>query len=227
MESREVQGQAAAGRQQEWDFSPSSTIHGYGTNIYILPFKLHLHHLQPDGQYPPSSAHRFAFNHLASPPSHNQHHLQQFHHQNQQQLKPFDSLNSLGGDSFALGSVGAAVEPPPKRNRGRPPGSGKRQIDALGGVSGVGFTPHVITVNAGEDIASKITSFSQQGPRNVCVSLQMVLFVMLHFSSLVVNVSLAGSDGRVVGGGVPGTLQAATPVQVIVGSFIAIRKNRT
>ncbi|GFZ17163.1 AT hook motif DNA-binding family protein [Actinidia rufa] len=35
------------------------------------------------------------------------------------------------------------------------------------------------------------------------------------------SVSLAGSDGRVLGGGVAGMLVAATPVQVIVGSFIA------
>ncbi|KAB1222744.1 hypothetical protein CJ030_MR2G026838 [Morella rubra] len=35
------------------------------------------------------------------------------------------------------------------------------------------------------------------------------------------SVSLAGSDGRVLGGGVAGMLMAASPVQVIVGSFIA------
>ncbi|PPE02649.1 hypothetical protein GOBAR_DD00348 [Gossypium barbadense] len=203
---------------------------------------------------------------------------------------PSHSANHAGNDSVGLPSVGAAAEPPPKRNRGRPPGSGKRQIDALGGVSGVGFTPHVITVNTGEDIASKITAFSQQGPRTICIlsangavcnvtlrqsvlSGSMVKFedlglswtayiftgllkfklsalsfnIKRHFLSphgryeiislsgsfLVsensgscsrtggLNVSLAGSDGRVVGGGVVGALQAASPVQVIVGSFIA------
>lgn len=35
------------------------------------------------------------------------------------------------------------------------------------------------------------------------------------------SVSLAGPDGRVVGGGVAGLLTAASPVQVVVGSFIA------
>nr|GMD97315.1 AT-hook motif nuclear-localized protein 10-like [Ipomoea batatas] len=35
------------------------------------------------------------------------------------------------------------------------------------------------------------------------------------------SVSLAGADGKVVGGGVSGMLTAATPVQVVVGSFIA------
>ncbi|GLJ36595.1 hypothetical protein SUGI_0735640 [Cryptomeria japonica] len=34
------------------------------------------------------------------------------------------------------------------------------------------------------------------------------------------SVSLAGSDGRVVGGGVGGLLTAATPVQVVVGTFL-------
>ncbi|MBA0846189.1 hypothetical protein Goarm_023357, partial [Gossypium armourianum] len=87
-----------------------------------------------------------------------------------------NSANHGDGDSVGLGSNsgvaggGAVSEPPAKRNRGRPPGSSKRQMDALaGGVGGVGFTPHVITVEAGEDIASKVMAFSQQGPRTVCI----------------------------------------------------------
>ncbi|KVH95255.1 protein of unknown function DUF296 [Cynara cardunculus var. scolymus] len=55
-----------------------------------------------------------------------------------------------------------------KKHRGRPAGSGKKQLDALG-APGVGFTPHVIIVKAGEDIASTIMAFSQQGPRTVCI----------------------------------------------------------
>lgn len=35
------------------------------------------------------------------------------------------------------------------------------------------------------------------------------------------SVSLASPDGRVVGGGVAGVLIAATPIQVVVGSFLA------
>ncbi|KAA3469227.1 AT-hook motif nuclear-localized protein 13-like [Gossypium australe] len=309
MESREVQGAAAGGRglqaQQAQQMVIGPTSSSYPSNSNLITSN-------QTANIPPSSAHRFSFNPLTSPP---QHHLQQFHqhhhhhqqhHQNHQQLKPLDSLNSVafdgspqfqynteptikkkrgrprkyapdgnialqlapttqipthsanhaGNDSVGLPSVGAAAEPPPKRNRGRPPGSGKRQIDALGGVSGVGFTPHVITVNTGEDIASKITAFSQQGPRAICIlsangavcnvtlrqsglSGSMVKFegryeiISLSGSFLVsensgscsrtggLNVSLAGSDGRVVGGGVVGALQAASPVQVIVGSFIA------
>ncbi|XP_023005452.1 AT-hook motif nuclear-localized protein 8-like [Cucurbita maxima] len=68
------------------------------------------------------------------------------------------------GDSAGMHSA----DPRPKKNRGRPPGTGKKQMDALG-TGGVGFTPHVILVKPGEDIASKVVAFSQLGPRTVCV----------------------------------------------------------
>ncbi|KAK1379124.1 AT-hook motif nuclear-localized protein [Heracleum sosnowskyi] len=141
-----------------------------------------------------------------------------------------------------------------KKGRGRPPGSGKKQLDALG-TYGVGFTPHVIVIKPGEDVASKIMAFSQQGPRTVCilsahgaicnVTLRQPAmsgctvtyegrFEIISLSGSLcmsdsndnnqtccLSVSLAGADGRVLGGGVAGALVAATPVQVIVGSFIA------
>lgn len=72
--------------------------------------------------------------------------------------------SALPGDSAGMNSP----DPRPKKNRGRPPGTGKRQMDALG-TGGVGFTPHVILVKPGEDIASKVMAFSQQGPRTVCI----------------------------------------------------------
>ncbi|BBH02895.1 AT hook motif DNA-binding family protein [Prunus dulcis] len=141
-------------------------------------------------------------------------------------------------------------DPPAKKNRGRPPGSGKKQS------WWVGFTPHVIMVQAGEDIAAKVMSFSQQGPRTVCilsangaicnVTLRQPAmsggtvtyegrFEIISLSGSYLfsenngnrsrsgglSVSLAGSDGQVLGGGVAGMLVAASPVQVIVGSFIA------
>ncbi|KAI8030110.1 AT-hook motif nuclear-localized protein 3 [Camellia lanceoleosa] len=34
---------------------------------------------------------------------------------------------------------------------------------------GANFTPHVITVNAGEDVSMKVISFSQQGSRAICI----------------------------------------------------------
>ncbi|XP_058086311.1 AT-hook motif nuclear-localized protein 10-like [Magnolia sinica] len=142
------------------------------------------------------------------------------------------------------------------KRRGRPPGSGKRQqLNALGS-AGISFTPHIITVKAGEDVASTIMAFSQQGPRAVCIlsangAISNVTLrqpatsggtvsyegrfeiISLSGSFLLtesdgtrsrtggLSVSLAGSDGRVIGGGVAGMLMAATPVQVVVGSFIA------
>ncbi|KAJ8774447.1 hypothetical protein K2173_016893 [Erythroxylum novogranatense] len=179
-------------------------------------------------------------------------------------LAPTPAISSGGvsvghADSSGVAPGGSASEPPIKRNRGRPPGSGKKQLDALGGVRGVGFTPHVITVKTGEDIASKIKAFSQQGPRTVCIlsangaicnvtlrqpamSVGTVTYegryeiISLSGSYWIsendgncsrdggLSVSLAGSDGRVLGGGVAGVLQAASPVQVIVGSFIADSK---
>ncbi|KAF3455117.1 hypothetical protein FNV43_RR05565 [Rhamnella rubrinervis] len=61
-----------------------------------------------------------------------------------------------------------------KRGRGRPRGSGKLQLLAsLGGfaadTAGGNFTPHVVNVQSGEDVYSKIISFSQKGPRAVCI----------------------------------------------------------
>ncbi|KAL0650682.1 hypothetical protein Bca4012_093373 [Brassica carinata] len=73
-----------------------------------------------------------------------------------------------GGDSGGGGNANSS-DPPAKRNRGRPPGSGKKQLDALGGTGGVGFTPHVIEVKTGEDIAMKVVAFTQQGPRAICI----------------------------------------------------------
>ncbi|KAJ0716677.1 putative AT-hook motif nuclear-localized protein [Helianthus annuus] len=168
-----------------------------------------------------------------------------------------ESANDGGGAGGGGGTPN--TDSAAKKHRGRPPGSGKKQLDALG-APGVGFTPHVITVKAGEDIASKMTAFSQQGPRTVCilsangaisnVTLRQPAMsggtvtyegrfeiISLSGSFLLtdsdgnqssrssgLSVSLAGSDGRVLGGGVAGSLVAATPVQVVVGSFITDAK---
>ncbi|KAH9302594.1 hypothetical protein KI387_014177, partial [Taxus chinensis] len=168
-----------------------------------------------------------------------------------------------GSMALALHPISSTpgFSPSEKRGRGRPPGSGKKQqLAALGewlaGSAGVGFTPHVITIAAGEDVASKIMSFSQQGPRAICilsangaisnVTLRQPAtsggtvtyegrFEILSLSGSFLltenggtrsrtgglSVSLAGPDGRVLGGGVAGLLMAASPVQVVVGSFIS------
>ncbi|XP_047329178.1 AT-hook motif nuclear-localized protein 8-like [Impatiens glandulifera] len=163
------------------------------------------------------------------------------------------SVRATNNENSNVGTPGS--DPPVKKNKGRPPSSGKKQMDALGS-SGFAFTPHVLLVEAGEDITEKINAFSMEGPRNVCIIsangsicnatlLQPALsdravtyegrFQILSFTgafsppesngslggSTTIFVSLAGSDGRVLGGGVMGKLIAATQVQVIIGSFIA------
>ncbi|RDX58711.1 AT-hook motif nuclear-localized protein 9, partial [Mucuna pruriens] len=80
-------------------------------------------------------------------------------------------------------AVSSAAVPPgfsdqAKRGRGRPRGSGKLQILASIGefsggyvaeTAGGSFIPHVLTVNTGEDMVSKIMSFFDKGPRAVCI----------------------------------------------------------
>ncbi|KAL1558889.1 AT-hook motif nuclear-localized protein 1-like [Salvia divinorum] len=120
---------------------------------------------------------------------------------------------------------------------------------------GGSFTPHMITVNSGEDIMMKIISFSQQVSRAICllaangaisnVTLRQpnssggTLTYEGHFEILSLtgsfmpsdngvtksrsgglSVSLAGPDGRVLGGGLAGMLVAASPVQIVIGSFV-------
>ncbi|KAG0630675.1 hypothetical protein M758_1G195800 [Ceratodon purpureus] len=160
--------------------------------------------------------------------------------------------------------IAAPYTPPPdkseKRGRGRPLGSTKKQQLANLGVvlagTGKSFTPHVLTVNTGEDVSSKIMQFAQHGPRAMCVlsANGAVSNVMLRQESSSggtvtyegryeilslsgsylptdgedgaksrtgsISVSLAGSDGRVFGGGVAGMLMAASPIQLVVGSFL-------
>ncbi|EOA16988.1 hypothetical protein CARUB_v10005226mg [Capsella rubella] len=138
----------------------------------------------------------------------------------------------------------------------------KYQVDNLGdwaapSSAGANFTPHILTVNAGEDVTQKIISFSQQRSEAICVLCANGVvssvtlrqpdssggtltyegrFEILSLSGTFMpssdsdgtrsrtggmTVSLASPDGRVVGGGVAGLLVAATPIQVVVGSFLA------
>ncbi|XP_072994606.1 AT-hook motif nuclear-localized protein 11-like [Typha latifolia] len=173
-------------------------------------------------------------------------------------LSPLSLTPPVSGSGLVSGA--ASLSPSHKRGRGRPPGTGrKQQLASLGewvaGSAGMGFTPHIITVPPREDIAARIMSFSQQGPRAVCIlsAYGAVSTVALHQSSTSggivtyeghfeilclsgsylltdsgssrtrsggLSISLSGSDGRVIGGGVGGVLIAASTVQVIVGSFI-------
>ncbi|KAI9073633.1 hypothetical protein K1719_044398 [Acacia pycnantha] len=147
-------------------------------------------------------------------------------------------------------------EPPAKKSRGRPSGSGKKQLDALG-VGGTNFTPHVILVNIGEDIAAKVTSFCEEGPRQVCIlsahgqvsratlrqpsgtvyyeGRYQIISLSGSFDTSeeggcrtgVMSVSLAGINGKMMGGSVSGMLVAASKIQVIVSSFIVEGKKNS
>lgn len=125
---------------------------------------------------------------------------------------------------------------------------------------GSSFTPHIVTVIAGEDITSKIISFSQQGSRAICilsangiistVSLRLpeafggtstykgpyeILSLTGSFTPTEsegiknscggMSVTLVSQDGRVLGGGVAGLLEAASPIQIVVGSFLTGNQN--
>ncbi|TYI65489.1 hypothetical protein E1A91_D09G161300v1 [Gossypium mustelinum] len=147
-----------------------------------------------------------------------------------------------------------------KRGRGRPPASSNCHllasiVELFASTAGGDFTPHVVTVNPGEDVAGKILSFSRKGPRGICVlsangavstvcirqpgSSGGILTYEGRFEILSLtgsftdsdrgggksktgglSVSLAGPDGRVIGGGLAGSLVAASPIQVVVGSFM-------
>ncbi|CAL5334606.1 unnamed protein product [Camellia sinensis] len=161
---------------------------------------------------------------------------------------------------FCLSLPAASSEFSSKRGRGRPSGSGNWQLLASLGelftnTAGGDFTPHVVTVNSGEDVAAKILSFSQKGPLGICVlsangavsnvtirqpgSSGGLLTYEGRFEILSLtgsftvsenggvrsrtgglSVSLAGPDGRVIGGGIAGLLMAASPIQIVVGSFM-------
>ncbi|KAK9742827.1 hypothetical protein RND81_03G199700 [Saponaria officinalis] len=129
--------------------------------------------------------------------------------------------------------------------------------DQFGHSDGANFTPHVITVNVGEDVTAKIISFCQQGPRAICILAANGIvsnailrqsdssggtltyegrFEIVNLSGSFspteregtiyraggLSVSLSSPNGQVVGGCVAGLLIAASPIQIIVGSFLPI-----
>ncbi|XP_050227946.1 AT-hook motif nuclear-localized protein 5 [Mercurialis annua] len=87
-----------------------------------------------------------------------------------------DGQVSLGLSPLPVKSKPSSEQDPssPKRARGRPPGSGRKQQLALLGdwmknSAGMAFSPHVIHIEVGEDIVAKILSFAQQRPRALCI----------------------------------------------------------
>ncbi|KAL9236055.1 hypothetical protein vseg_010764 [Gypsophila vaccaria] len=150
-----------------------------------------------------------------------------------------------------------------KRGRGKSSSSANWQqlgpcspiSEILADTAGAEFTPHVITVQKGEDVAAKIHAVGHKVPRGICVlsangSISNVTirqpgssgglltyegrFEILSLSGSYtiseaggitsktggLSITLAGPDGRVVGGGVAGWMIAANPIQVVVGSFV-------
>ncbi|CAD6339451.1 unnamed protein product [Miscanthus lutarioriparius] len=181
-------------------------------------------------------------------------------------IPPGFSPSSQGG-----GVVSSQVSPAPPpaaasgapavKKRGRLPGpSSKKQQPqaAVPGPGWAGWKPHIFTVQAGEDVASRAMSFSGNGwavcilTANGAVSnvtlrqgessggtvtyegrfeiLSLAGSYLLSESAGMssrtggLSVALAGPDGRVLGGAVAGPLTAASPVQVVIGSFLADTK---
>lgn len=109
-----------------------------------------------------------------------------------------------------------------KKARGRPRGSGNKQhgnrqhvtplVSQLGSQGGgwspgVGFTPHVITIAAGEDVSSKIMSFSQSGTQAISI---------LSANGTISNVTLR--QAATVGGSV--TYEGRFEILSLSGSYM-------
>ncbi|KAL3498834.1 hypothetical protein ACH5RR_041566 [Cinchona calisaya] len=74
----------------------------------------------------------------------------------------------------SMPSPGSLTPGGSKKGRGRPPGSGWKQRlaplgDWMNSTAGLAFTPHIIHVGVGEDVAEKILSFAQQRLRALCI----------------------------------------------------------
>ncbi|KAB5569086.1 hypothetical protein DKX38_002879 [Salix brachista] len=79
---------------------------------------------------------------------------------------------------------------------------------------GTNFTPHVITVNAGEDVTMKVISFSQQGPRAICI---------LSANGVISNVTLRQPDSS--GGTL--TYEGRFEILSLSGSFMPTENQGT
>ncbi|CAH9143061.1 unnamed protein product [Cuscuta epithymum] len=115
------------------------------------------------------------------------------------------------------GTRAAGTETSPKKTRGRPPGRGqKRKMDEISASTavpvgspgaGYGFKPHVITINAGEDVQAKLMSFSQSTSQAICI---------MSANGAISNVSLR--QPAISGGSV--TYEGRFEILSISGSFI-------
>lgn len=96
--------------------------------------------------------------------------------------------------------------PPPKKDPSLLSTSKRNQLVALGN-AGQNFVPHIITVNAGEDVGQKIMSFTQQRKRAICI---------LSASGSISNASLR--QPATLGGNV--TYEGRFEILSLSGSFL-------
>ncbi|WCJ26272.1 AT-hook motif nuclear-localized protein 5 [Euphorbia peplus] len=87
-----------------------------------------------------------------------------------------DGQVSIGLSPLPVRPKPSSLQDPnsPKRARGRPPGTGRKQQLALLGdwmnsSAGIAFAPHIIHIGVGEDIVAKVLEFAQQRPRALCI----------------------------------------------------------
>ncbi|THU69092.1 hypothetical protein C4D60_Mb08t10720 [Musa balbisiana] len=155
-------------------------------------------------------------------------------------LSPISSSAPPSGTGTVSGSASGSGAPTQKRGRGRPPGTGRKQLLAsLGewvvGSAGMGFTPHgpraVCILSANGAVSTVTLRQSATSGGTVTYEGRFEILCLSGSYTLTDNggsrsragglsISLSSPDGRVIGGGVAGSLIAANPVQVIVGSFI-------
>ncbi|KAK8650517.1 hypothetical protein V6N13_140152 [Hibiscus sabdariffa] len=102
------------------------------------------------------------------------------------------------------GTMARALSPMPISSS-IPPGTG----DLAGTSFGTNFTPHIITVNPGEDVTMKVISFSQQGPRAICI---------LSANGVISNVTLRQPEPDSSGGML--TYEGHFEILSLSGSFI-------
>ncbi|KAK6943961.1 PPC domain [Dillenia turbinata] len=135
-----------------------------------------------------------------------------------------------------------------KRGRGRPPGSGNWQVLAqLGKIQSFSIKgPRGICVLSANGAVSNVTIRQTGSSGGRALSIKVIdskkfgekdmrgRFEILSLSGSYtvsdfcgmrgrtggLSVSLAGPDGRVLGGSVAGALVAANPIQIVVGSFV-------
>ncbi|KAM3266841.1 hypothetical protein P3L10_003836 [Capsicum annuum] len=174
-----------------------------------------------------------------------------------QHQQPNLQQNPLGSVSTTTPVVNQAdstvINPVPSKNlvkkpRGRPPGSGKKKKPNTSGTIGISSVNHIILVDIGEDIVSKIMTILDQGPPAICILFaagslceatlcNSAIGTMTHEGQFDIisltgsfmrsengitgglNLSMTRPDGSFFGGVVEGKLRATTPVQVVVRSF--------